>query len=429
MLHKFSRFILTSKTFIPLLCMSLLMLGMGFINTVFSLKLKLMGQSSFFVGIITSLFYLGMFTGSFTTSAILIRVGHIRAYSAAAALVAFSILAPAMLEDMILWSIARFIAGYCLAALYIIIESWLLNVSTEKNRSSYLALYIGSIYGAQSLGQLFIDVVDVKTLLPFVFASLFVVLSVIPISVTPIKAPQIDEPKALGMKKLYKVSPTGVFGCLVAGAFISSTYGLLPVYVLDAGGIALNNVATVMSLNILGGVILQYPLGYLSDRMDRRLTIIILCAIAAVICMLILVIDKTSFLQKDVAYFVNLTLVFILGGATFCLYPISMNHVCDYIDKGEIIEATQGLTVAYGLGSVIGPLIIAYVMKLVSAFGFFIGMSILFALTALYTGYRVIKSKNPLETQDTGFIALPQTTPIVSELEPRLKDEDEDEKK
>lgn len=404
--------------------MSLLMLGTGFMNTVFSLKLKMMGQSSFIVGVITSLFYLGMFAGSFSIAPILIRVGHIRAYSAFAALLAFSILMPGMSDNSHIWSISRFIGGYCLAGLYITVESWLLNVSTEKNRSSYLALYIGCCYGAQSIGQLFIEVIDLNTVIPFIFGAIFITISVIPITVTPISTPKIDEPQALGMKKLFKVSPTGVIGCLVAGMFISSTYGLLPIYVVD-GGVVLNNVATVMSLNILGGVLLQYPLGYLSDRMDRRLMIIMLCGIASVICILILLIDRTSVLSMDLAYFANLSLVFILGGATFCVFPISMNHVCDYIDKNSVIEAAQGLTVAYGFGSVIGPLIIAYIMKLTGSIGFFIGMSLLFALTTLYTWYRVIRSKKPLETQDSEFIALPQTSPIVSELEPRLKDEDE----
>ena len=423
MFSRFSRFIVNSQTFIPLVCMSLLMLGTGFMNTVFSLKLKFMGQSSFFVGVITSLFYLGMFAGSFSISTILLRVAHIRAYAAFAALLAFSILLPALLDEMYIWSIARFISGYCLAGLYITIESWLLNVSTEKNRSAHLALYIACIYGAQSVGQLFIDIIDLHTLLPFIFGAIFIILSVIPISVTPIKAPQIEEPQALGMKKLFKVSPTGVIGCLVAGGFISSTYGLLPIYVVDSG-VVLNDVATVMSLNILGGVILQYPFGFLSDRMDRRLTIIILSGAAAVICLVIMIFDRTALFGKEASVFINLALVFVLGGATFCIFPISVNHVCDYIDKHHIIEATQGLTVAYGLGSVIGPLVIAYVMKLMGGAGFFVGMSLLFAITAFYTGYRVIKSKKPIETQDASFIALPNTTPIVSELEPRLKEDD-----
>jgi MFS family permease len=402
--------------FIPLLSMSLLMLGSGFINTVCSLKLKMMGYSSFFVGIITSLFYLGMFLGSFNISHILIRVSYIRTYAAFASLFAFSILILAISDNLLVWSVSRFIAGYCLAGLYITIESWLLNVSNERNRSSYLALYVASIYGAQSVGQLFIDIIAIETMIPFIFAAGFVVLSVIPFCATPIVSPKISDPKALGIKKLFAASPTGVVGSFVSGLFIAATYGLLPIYVIDEG-VLLDNVSIVMSLNIIGGVVLQYPFGLLSDRIDRRLALVILCVVASIVSIFIMFLDYFPMLSSDVSKIVSLALIFVLGGIIFCIFPISMNHMCDYIEKKHIIEATQGLSVAYGLGAVFGPLIIASFMKVLGAIGFFIGMSALFAITAIYTLYRVIKSRIPLEAQSAGVIVVPGAIPLISELE------------
>ncbi len=402
--------------FIPLLCMSLLMLGAGFINTVCSLKLKMMGHTSFFVGIITSLFYLGMFLGSFHISHILIRVSYIRTYAAFASFFAFSILILATSDNLFIWSLSRFIAGYCLAGLYITLESWLLNVSNEKNRSSYLALYVASIYGAQAVGQLFIDIIAIDTMMPFIFGTVFVILSIIPFCATPIISPKIRDTKALGIKKLFAASPTGVVGSFVSGLFIAATYGLLPIYVLDEG-VLLDNVSVVMSLNIIGGVVLQYPFGRLSDRIDRRLALIILCGVASIVSIFIMFLDYFPMLSSDASKVISLALIFVLGGIIFCIFPISMNHMCDYIEKTHVIEATQGLSVAYGLGAVCGPLIIAGFMKALGAIGFFIGISALFAITAVYTLYRVIKSRRPLEAQSSGIIVVPSAIPLVSELE------------
>lgn len=418
MFSRFFRFVLTSKTFIPLLCMSLLMFGTGFINTVCSLKLKFMGHTSFFVGIITSLFYLGMFLGSFNISHVLTRVAYIRTYSAFASFFAFSILILATSDNLLVWSLSRFIAGYCLAGLYITIESWLLNVSNAHNRSSYLALYIASIYGSQAIGQLFIDIIAIETIMPFVFGAIFVILSTIPFCAIPIDSPKIFETKALGIKKLFAISPTGLVGSFVSGLFIAATYGLLPIYVID-GGSVLESVSLVMSLNILGGVLLQYPFGLVSDLIDRRVVMIILCGAASIISILIMLLDYFPILSSGVYQTISLALIFVLGGIIFCIFPISMNHVCDYIDKSHVLEATQGLSVAYGLGAVCGPIIIAGFMKILGAIGFFIGMSVLFVITAMYTLYRVIKSRKPLEVQSSPVIVVPGGIPLVSKLRPK----------
>ncbi len=410
-------FKITLPAVIPLFSTAFLMLGNGLYNTLIPLRLKAEGDLDVVIGIITSVFYLGMFIGSFNLSTVITRIGHIRAFAAFAAVLAISTIITGMKQNVSLWMVTRFIGGYSLAGLYITIESWMLNMSTNKTRGKYLALYMIILYGGQAGGQLFLNVSEYSTIMPFCIATILTMTAIVPISIMISSAPQIEEPQALNFKELYRISPTGVIGCVLSGVLLASIYGLLPVYFRNMG-FNINDVAILMSLTIFGGVILQYPFGHLSDIIDRRLVLIGLCVVSFVSC--IFMILFMQFFERQLMIFGVIT--FIFGGLLFSMYPISMTHACDYVKPNHIVEATQGMLLAYGIGSVIGPTTIAYFMKSFKNQGLFVSFACVVSCFAVYSIIRVIKSKKAIEATPQTMVYDTPTSPVSAELNPRSRE-------
>lgn len=403
----------TLPLFIPLISTCLLMLGNGFYSTLISLRLKAAGESDIIIGLLTSVYYLGMLIGSFNLSSVITKIGHIRSFSAFAAVLAVSTIIPGMKQDLILWTIARAIGGYSLAGLYITIESWLLNMSNKHTRGKYIALYMIMLYGGQAGGQLLLGVTDYKTIFPFCLATILIMVAIVPISLMVSSGPQIEEPQSLGFKELYKISPTGIVGCAISGILIASIYGLLPVYLKDIG-FDIDSIGALIAVTLFGGVILQYPLGYVSDILDRRIVLVSLCLLGILVCVAMVL--ASYFLQKNLLFFGLIT--FIFGGLTFAIYPISMSHTCDFVKTNHIIEATQGMLLAYGIGSVIGPIVTSFFMA-AGHQGFFLSFVVVMLIFGTFTTLRMIKGTKTIEATEDNFVSVPHTTPISSELDPR----------
>lgn len=402
---------------IPLVSTLLLMLGNGLYNTIISIRLKVAHEPDILIGFMTSIYYLGMLIGAFSLSSIVIRIGHIRSFAAFGALLSIATLVPGMSQNLFLWSIARFIAGYSLAGLYITIESWILNMSNKNNRGKYMALYTALLYTGLGCGQFLLNITDYATILPFCISAILTMIAIIPISMMVSSGPQIEEPDALSFKELYRVSPTGLIGCLVSGMLLASIYGLLPVY-LKTLGYGIDTVATVMGITILGGVVLQYPFGHLSDIVDRRIAIIIICLLGAIICFVFITADY-FFAPKELGISI---MAFVFGGMLFSLYPICMSHTCDFIKPSNIVAATQGMLLSYGIGSVTGPIIVSTTMQLAGPYALFGSFMAFILALGIFTFSRILKSKKTIETTEELFIASPHTTPISSSLDPRAEE-------
>lgn len=408
--------VITLRSLVPLLSIMILMLGNGLYTTLISLRLKAAGGSDILIGAITSIYYLGMLIGSFNLSSVIMKIGHIRSFAGFASVLAVSTIMPGMSDNIILWFASRLVAGYSLAGLYISTESWLIDISNKDNRGKYLAVYMIMLYMGQSLGQLFLNLTDYQTITPFCIASILTMLAIIPVAIVASHAPHIEKAKALSFKELYKISPTGVIGCGISGVLIASLYGLLPVY-LKATGYSIDDIALLVAITIAGGVILQYPLGHISDLIDRRLVLVALCFVAVSIS-IALVISGQFFENK---FLITSILFFILGGLIFTIYPICMNHTCDFIDPSHVIGAAQGMLLSYGIGSVIGPMIIAYFMDVVGAYGLFISFAIFILGLGFFTIIRMIESRKAIEATKRLFKPDPRTTPISPELYEGIK--------
>ncbi len=268
-----------------------------------------------------------------------------------------------------------------------------------------------AIYGASASGQFLLNLSNPSTLIPFVVIGILTALSIIPLAITKVGNPVIDEPSALNVFELFKLSPSGLISCTAAGLLFGSISGFLPLY-MQATLDKISNTAFVMFLVLLGGMILQYPVGKLSDQFDRRKVIVALCAFITATSLSIIMLSSLN-----VVLFYGL--MFLFGGVAFALYPVSISHTCDVLEPNDIVAATQGLMLAYGIGAVAGPLIMPLFMNFFGHTGIFIYFIVTCISLGLYLLTRVIVSDPTTATEHQDFVPLPNTTPVAAELDPR----------
>lgn len=391
-------------------------IGSALLTTIVPIRLQMVNVPELTIGIISSAFYAGMILGSFKIERIVSRIGHIRGYAAFAAMLALITLVQGMYFQAIAWFFLRLITGYCMAGIFIVIESWFLASGSKEYRGRLLALYMTTMYAAQAGGQFLLYVGDIRSLELFCLIAILFCLSIVPLALTRMQSPYVHEPSALKLRELYKISPTGMMGAFSAGIILGSLYSLLPLYTLEVG-YKVSDIGTTMGLLILGGMTLQYPMGKISDLFDRRKMLIILSASIGIGSIFMLLF---SYIYTKL-FFIGCTL---FGGIVFILYPLSISHTCDHVDHKDVVAATQGQLLSYGLGATIGPILSSSFMQ-ISHMGLFVFISILSGLLGIFIHKRgFVRSDLPLEEQHN-FAISSSTTPVASNMDPRAN-EDED---
>lgn len=391
----------------PLLSIAIFMLGSGFFVSFQSIFLEELGYSNVIIGYVHSAYYAGMLIGTFKVEHFIHRVGHIRAMAAFATICAVIIQVQALFQDPYLWIVLRLVVGYCLAGVFVVIESWLLDKGTDQTRGQILSLYMVAFYSAQALGQFFLDIYPVQALQPFIVAAILCCCGVVPVAMMKAKSPEIQEPEVKKATKVLEESPFGFLGCVISGMMLSSMYSFGPNFA-QANHIS---PSLTMSLLIMGGVLLQIPIGKISDIFDRRLVLLTLAALTIIPCLLIPYVLHDEFLL--------LSTIFILGGVSFTIYPLSLTQACDRIQPKVLTSVTAVLLMAFGIGSVIGPLASPYLMSWYGSFGLFYYVAVMSGMLVLVgAGSISFFKKIPAEDQND-FVPLPRTSPVVYDLDPR----------
>lgn len=393
----------------PLLSLFIFILGSGLFTTLLAVRLHQDHASAIYIGAISAAYYAGLGCGSFRIEPFIRRIGHIRSFAAFASILSVVSLLQGMFFDQSLWLILRFIGGFATAGLFIVIESWLLVKSTIKTRGQILAIYMIALYAAQALGQFLINIHSTQALFLFAITAILSSLSVVPLAMTSVSSPEYEEPSTLNFRKLYTTSSSGVIGCLCSGLILGAIYGLLPLFVSGQS----NNpslVALIMFTTIIGGTTLQYPIGRLSDLIERRLVLLLISLITAILALFIME-------GQNMPFYFLLGLYFTFGGMTFALYPVSISHACDNLDQSDILAGTQGLLLAYSVGATLGPLTSPFFITLFGQKGLFIYFVSIALFMVLFFSWR--KTQHTSAPQEEAFISMPQTTPILAELDPR----------
>ena len=377
--------------------------------TLIAVRLERAGSSALVVGAVGTAYFLGLVLGSTRAGLLVARVGHIRAFAAFVSLFSASTLSYAVHRDPFLWAGLRLIDGLCVAGVYVCLESWLNERAEAQARGTVLAGYMIALYVGQALGQFLLNLSDAKPSMPFLVASILISLSAIPVALTRISAPPPPSGETLSMKTLFAISPLGIVGATVTGLMLGAFYSLGAVYARRLG-MELSSVAIFMSTVIFGGVALQWPLGLLSDRFDRRRIIVIAFAGALAAGIGIALIETPGPLL--------LAFAALFGGLSFALYPLCVAHANDHLEPEQRVAASGGLVLAYSAGAAAGPLAAASVMTVAGAQGLFLFIAFCAGAALLFGLWRQIRTLPIPPDQQQTYQVLPRTTPMSATLDP-----------
>ncbi|BAV65560.1 MFS transporter [Sphingobium cloacae] len=397
-----------------LLSIFMLMAGSGFLATLISLRLERGGSGTITIGIVATAYFGGLMAGALRAGEIVRRVGHIRAFAAFVALLSASTLSYVLLDHPALWAGLRLIDGICVAGVFVCLESWLNDRAEPDMRGSVLAAYMVALYSGQAIGQLLLGASGALPAIPFQIASILISLAIIPLCLTRSSAPAPMEASAFSIRSLLAASPLGAMGAVATGLMLGAFYGLAAVHVRRLG-LDLPETARFMMIVILGGVALQWPLGRLSDRYDRRRIIILSFAAAALVSLLLALWESGGI--------VLLTLGALFGGLSFALYPLCVAHCNDRLLETERVAASGRLVLLYSAGAALGPVCAASFMTVAGTGGLFLFIALCAALALVLGLWRQRASEPVPGGEQQEFQILPRTTPMAALLDPNVGDE------
>ncbi|MCB1073069.1 MAG: MFS transporter [Chlamydiales bacterium] len=412
--------------FAPLLSLVIVMLGNGFFTTFTSLRFSVEGYPNFVVGVLGGAYYLGMMLGALYVERLISRIGHIRSFAMMASINSVIIVIQSFYIDPYSWTFYRILTGFCTSGFFIAIESWLLLSSGLRSRGKLLSLYMLTLYLAQGFGQFLLNASPIQSLIPFAITVILSSLSVIPVSMMRSSGPVLLESAITNVFQIIKRSPLGPIGCFVSGLMMSSFYGLAPIFAREIH-LSLFQISQVMGFTIMGGLLLQWPIGHLSDIFNRRKVII-------GVAFALMLVTFALYHSSNFHYYLLLALMVLFGGISFTLYPLAITYTCDHFSDKKVIGITCALLLVYGVGCIVGPLISPFFMSYFGPSGLFLYMSILCALYIVICMWRVLHSKPLSEEEQSDYLPLPRATSIALYLDPKsdfgeeeeLDEDDED---
>lgn len=405
---------------------SLIGVVVGMTSTLLSLRATIEGFGTLVTGFIMSAYFIGYLFGSTRAPKDIRRVGYIRSLGGLAALAAASILVQAIWVDPIVWFVMRFITGFAISGIFVIVESWLNTMADNKSRGTLLSIYLVIIYSGLIAGQLLLGVADPGGFIAFAIVALLINLALIPILVSVTVEPTTYENRKVPISLLFKTVPLGVVNSFVIQACYAMFYGIGPMYASYIG-LDVFQITVFMASFIFGGLISQAPFGLLSDRIDRRLVIAI-CAGGGTGMAIIL-----SQLGASNAFLIY-AVVALLGAFILPMYSMGMAHTNDYLEKDQMIGATGALIKISGAGSIIGAPAVAALMQFGAINFFFLLLAGLTSFVCLYAMYRVTRRAKAEDQLHSNFaiLAPSQTsdellTSMAEEAPESLEDDEDDE--
>jgi len=390
-----------------LLGIVLIMLGNGMHFTLIGLRGGIEGFSATELAIVTSGYFMGFLSGARLTPLLIRRVGHVRVFAALGSFMSAGLIAFTLLAEPWAWTLLRVLIGFCMSGIYVAAESWLNNAATNETRGKMLSAYMIAqtlgIIGAQGL----LTLGDAGTSVLFIGASILVSISFAPIllSVTPVPASEVARPMPL--RDLFSGSPLGTVGIFLLGSVYATQSGMGAVFGTQIE-LTAAQIALFVAMLFAGALVLQYPIGWLSDRMDRRKLIFGAATAGATACAL-------AWLAGD-ALWPLMAAAFLAGGVTTPLYALFLAYTNDFLSAEDMPAASGGLVFTFGLGAILGPLVTGWAMQAFGPFAFWLVLSATFGVTALYALYRMTRrSSVPVDQTESYLGVLPTTSTVAVE--------------
>ena len=385
----------------------LIMLGNGMQFTLIGLRGGLEGFSPAALAIVTSGYFVGFLSGARYTPALIRNVGHVRVFAALGSFMSAALITLPLLVEPWAWTLLRILIGFCMSGIYVTAESWLNDASTNETRGKVLSAYMIAqtlgIIGAQGL----LTLGDAQTPVLFIGASILVSISFAPVLLTVGQAPRTEVIRPMPLRALYRQSPLGAVGIFLLGSAYATQSGMSAVFGTLIGMTA-DQIALLVAMLFAGALAFQYPIGWISDRMDRRRLIFAASLIGAFSCLL-------GWIAGG-GLWPMMALAFIAGGMTTPLYALLLAHTNDFLSPEDMPAASGGLVFTFGLGAIIGPLATGWAMEWAGPFTFWLVLSVTFAAIALYALYRMTQRPGvPVDQTESYLGVTPSATPVAVE--------------
>jgi len=393
-----------SRSPLPLLLISagVLLGANGMMMTLIAVRAGGLGFSDSVIGLLGTAYFAGFVGGSICAAYLIRQAGHIRVFSAFAAMGAIAALALLLSEDPIVWGVSRFAAGMVFSTSAMVMESWLNVTATSKNRGQILSAYrivdLSFVTGFQflvpALGPLSVDII--------VIAAILFCVALLPVALSRLESPTAPPSAKIRPSVIWQISPVAVVGCITIGLTNGAFRTVGPVYAEELG-MGTDQIALFMSLGIAAGALLQYPLGWLSDRVSRRV-VLLLATIGAMVGSALL-----TALGAEWAY----VAIMVFGGFALPLYALSAAHANDFATRDQVVELAAGLTLSFALGASIGPLVVSLLMESYGAKAFFLYTAVLHGCFLLFVLYRLTRRAGVDEADKTSFVGLMRTSSVL----------------
>ena len=397
-----------------LMASAILLTGNGLQSTLIAVRANLEGFPVLVIGGLMSAYFAGFVAGCYYNPSIVQRSGHIRAFAAFAAMACAAALLHALIVHPFAWLILRVIVGFCFAGLSMVIESWINERATNNNRGTIFAVYRSIDLTAHTFGQLLLMTADPAGMHLFLFVAIMVSLALVPVALTTTTAPRPIEAHRFRVTKVFDTSPLAAWAALATGLSNSAFWGLTPNFIQNQG-YDINMVASFMAAVIMGGAMLQVPLGYLSDRTDRRWVLILIAFCGGATSLLL---AYCSALGPYTLFFSGI----VFGAFAMSHYSMAVAHANDFSDRSHFVEISSGLLFLFGIGAIAGPVIAAGCVALAGDASLFLFMTCVQWLLVAYGIYRLRKRPGIPIDQQAAFqpaSAAPRATPESAELDPR----------
>ena len=402
------------SVFSLLLSYGLLLLANGLFGTLLGVRSRIEGFGTEVVGLIMAAYFLGLLLGALRAGMVVAAVGHIRAFAAFASVMSVTALLHVIVVDQIVWSILRFASGFCMAGMILVTESWLNARCTTRTRGQVMALYMVTNYFSAGAGQLLLTTADPAQFQLFSVASIVFSLALVPVLLTRSSAPTPPKRDPLNLRELWRTSPLGLLGSFCAGIVNASFYGLAPVFALGLG-FSIRETSTFMASVIFGGLLLQYPVGHLSDRMDRRRVLTMVSLATAMAC-----IGMVAVSEWDLGWIYLAGAVY--GGFSFTVYSLCMAHANDFASADKLLQTASGLLTAYGFGAFLGPIVAAFFMGRLGPEGLFIMSGLVSGFLGGFALYRMRRRVARSKEEQSRTITMPGGNFTSGEMYASMRD-------
>ncbi len=376
----------------------LLMLGNGLQGTLLGVRGSLEQIDSGTMGFIMAGYFVGFLGGSKLTPILLKRVGHVRVFAALGSLVSAAFILYAALVDPYAWWALRVLVGFCFSGIYVVAESWLNHSATNETRGQALSLYLMVQMAGMILGQLLLNVADPGGYNLFVLITVLVSISFAPMLLSSSSsAPLQTAARPMSLKELIKTSPLACVGIFLLGGVYSVLYAMSPVYATERG-LTIAQTSYFITAIFLGAMAFQYPIGWLSDKLDRRILIIGVTAVGAV--------SAAVGMYMSSNYIVLIVTAVLLGGAANPTYSLLVAYANDYLEHDQMAAAAGGLLFINGFGAMTGPVIVGYAMTHLGIEWYFITLFLLFSCISLYGIYRITQRAHLITDESAPYLPI-----------------------